>query len=78
MGPGWSGLQTARGVRNPSSSRTGLERPAAGGKSPVGERWGTLWAWHPSNAGHVESRVNLGGPPPKAKDSLATDSELVP
>jgi hypothetical protein len=32
----------------------------------------------PSSAGHVESRVNLGGPPPKAKHSLVTDSELVP
>jgi hypothetical protein len=32
----------------------------------------------PSSTGHVESRVNLGGPPPKAKHSLATDSGLVP
>ena len=31
----------------------------------------------PSNAGHVKSRVNLGGPPPKAKYSLATDSAPV-
>ena len=29
-------------------------------------------------AGHVEPGRNLGGPPPKAKYSLATDSELVP
>lgn len=29
---------------------------------------------HPSNAGHVKPGVNLGGPPPKAKYSLATDS----
>jgi hypothetical protein len=32
----------------------------------------------PSIAGHVESRENLGGPLPKAKYSLVTDSELVP
>jgi hypothetical protein len=32
----------------------------------------------PSSAEHVEFGVNLGGPPSKAKDSLATDSELVP
>ena len=28
----------------------------------------------PSSAGLVKSGVNLGGPPPKAKYSLATDS----
>jgi hypothetical protein len=31
----------------------------------------------PSSAGHVESGVNSGGPPPKAKYSLATDRALV-
>jgi hypothetical protein len=34
--------------------------------------------WYPSNAGHEESCMNLGGPSPKAKYSHATDSELVP
>ena len=33
---------------------------------------------HPSTTGHVKSCGNLGGPSPKAKYSLATDSELVP
>jgi hypothetical protein len=32
-------------------------------------------ARHPSRAGHEESRLNLGGPPPKAKYNQATDSE---
>ena len=33
---------------------------------------------YPSSAGHVESCVNPGGPSPKAKYSLLTDSEQVP
>ena len=32
----------------------------------------------PSSAGHVEPRVNLGGPSPKAKYYSVTDSEPVP
>ena len=32
----------------------------------------------PSTAGHVKPRGNQGGPPPKAKYYLATDSEQVP
>ena len=32
----------------------------------------------PSSTEHVKFGVNLGGPPPKAKHYLATDSELVP
>ena len=32
----------------------------------------------PSTAGHEKSRGNQGGPPPKAKYYLATDSEPVP
>ena len=30
---------------------------------------------HPSSIGHGKPGVNLGGPPPKAKYSLTTDSE---
>ncbi len=30
---------------------------------------------YPSRAGHVEPGLNLGGPSPKAKYSLATDSK---
>ncbi len=32
-------------------------------------------AWHLSRTGHVEAGLNPGGPSPKAKYSLATDSE---
>ena len=32
----------------------------------------------PSSMGHVEPRVNLRGPPRKAKYSWISDSELVP
>ncbi len=32
---------------------------------------------YPSKTGHVEPGLNLGGPSPKAKYSLATDSEKV-
>ncbi len=32
----------------------------------------------PSTTGHVKSCGNQGGPPPKAKYSSVTDSELVP
>ena len=48
------------------------------GDSPVGERTRTSWGMFPSNAGHVEPRVNLGGPSPKAKYYSVTDSEPVP
>ena len=30
--------------------------------------------WYPSRPGHVESRLNLGGPSSKAKYELVTDS----
>jgi hypothetical protein len=33
--------------------------------------------WHLSRAGHVKAGSNPGGPSPKAKYSLATDSEPV-
>ena len=51
---------------------------ATEGDSPVGERSADLLGMFPSNAGHVEPRVNQGGPSPKAKYYLVTDSELVP
>ena len=37
----------------------------------------TLPDSHPSSTGHVEPGVNQGGPSPKAKYYLATDSEQV-
>ena len=54
-----------------------MERRAKEGDSPVGETPVSL-VRHLSTAGLVESRWNLGGPSPKAKYYLATDSELVP
>ena len=55
----------------------GLESPGTEGETPVTEirrgPWESL-----SNTAHVERRVNLRGPPRKAKYSSATDSEPVP
>jgi hypothetical protein len=65
-----------RGVTKAFLSRILLESGTVEGESPVGERKsspGTL----PSSAGLVESGVNSGGPPSKAKYLLATDSEPV-
>ena len=55
----------------------GLERPAKEGNSPVIE---TLFPpeWILSTAEHEKFRRNPGGPSPKAKYSLVTDSEPVP
>ena len=53
-----------------------MERPATEGDSPVCERK-ALRDMFPSSAGHVKPGVNLGGPPPKAKYYLATDSVKV-
>ena len=61
-----------------ADSRRRLESRAADGDSPVGEIGSTSLDGFPSTAGHVESRGNLGGPPPKAKYDQVTDSELVP
>lgn len=52
-----------------------LESTAIAGDSPVGESVRVSSDRFPSKAGHVEARSNLGGPSPKAKYSLATDSE---
>ena len=57
--------------------RSGLERPAIGGNSPVAESLrdpGRIL----SSAGHGKPRMNPAGPSAKAKYSLATDSEAVP
>ena len=59
-------------------SRTPFERGAIEGDSPVGESVVDFLDMFPSNAGHVEPRVNLGGPSPKAKYYSVTDSEPVP
>ena len=54
-----------------------LESSAVEGDSPVGENVRVSSCWFPSKAGHVEARSNQGGPSPKAKYYLATDSEQV-
>ena len=57
--------------------RSDLERSAIAGKSPVVES-----SFSPecilSTAEHVKFRRNPGGPSPKAKYYLVTDSEPVP
>ena len=55
-------------------SRRGLERPNAEGKGPVREI-DELQGWHQSSTGQVEPGVKPGGPPPKPKYYLVTDSE---
>ena len=55
-----------------------MERPAEEGESPVGERVREVIGHYLSTAGHEESCGKQGGPPPKAKYYLATDSERVP
>jgi hypothetical protein len=58
-------------------SRNVLEWHAADGDSPVDEILkGSRGI--PSTTGHVKPCGNLGGPSPKAKYTLPTDSELVP
>ena len=58
-------------------SQSGLESPTIAGESPVGERGSPLWNVLPSSMELVELRVNPGGPSPKAKYYLATDSVIV-
>ena len=53
-----------------------MGRPAAEGDSPVVES-SLPPVVLPSSARHEKPGVNQGGPPPKAKYSLATDSEQV-
>ena len=57
--------------------RSGLERPAREGKSPVVENL-RMPRRILSTAGHGKPRRNPAGPSAKAKYSLATDSEAVP
>src|SRR5699024_12503283 len=57
--------------------RSDLERSTKEGNSPVIENAFSP-EWILSTAEHVKFRRNLGGPAPKAKYSLVTDSEPVP
>ena len=54
-----------------------MERPTIDGDSPVREILKESRGI-PSRAGHGKPCSNPGGPPPKAKYSPVTDSELVP
>jgi len=54
-----------------------LERPAIKGDSPVCEN-DLLQCSILSRTSHVKRRLNMGGPPSKAKYSTMTDSEPVP
>ena len=65
------------GSYQPADSGTVLERPTKEGASPVREIQPAPDEFL-STMGHVKPRGNQGGPPSKAKYSLATDSELVP
>ena len=66
------------GVTKEAYSRRPLESGAADGDSPVDEMGPLSLDGFPSTTRHVESRRNLGGPPPKAKYDQVTDSERVP
>ena len=74
----WRDLYIPRGVTKDVHSLIDMERSAIEGNSPFGEMVIPPWAGLPSTTGHEESCGNLGGPSPKAKYSLATDSEPVP
>src|ERR671934_662062 len=81
--PGVAGLRvrTVPGpaaVTKPGSSRSRVEPRATEGNRPVGERALDCRSKLLSRTAAVKRGLNPGGPPPKAKYSLVTDSELVP
>ena len=69
--------QCEHGVTKSIRSGTRQESWAAEGNSPVHETYRPP-ARIPSNSGSGKARVNLPGPPGKAKYSLTTDSARVP
>ena len=73
VGPAAVGHRFDKGVLK----RKWLESHLTEGDRPVRVRKPS-WTEFPSTARHVEPGWNPGGPPPKAKYYLATDSELVP
>ena len=58
-------------------AESAFENGARDGDSPVSEMRRSK-AGIQSTTGHEESGGKQGGPPPKAKYYLATDSEIVP
>ena len=77
MGPAWSGGSRSKEL----PSRYLVEALWKGApqrvKAPY-TKGNDLLAEFPSNTGSGKARVNLRGPPRKAKYKLATDSERVP
>ena len=71
-------MQPGRRVTKVLVSRIVVETSTIDGDSPVDENHKPSLNEFPSTAGHGKSRGNLGGPPPKAKYFLTTDSEPVP
>jgi hypothetical protein len=71
-------MRRSKRVTKLAVSRRNLERFVKEGDNPVGENRSISFSAFPSTSGHVESRGNLGGPPPKTKYSLLTDSAQVP
>ena len=69
--------QILQGVTKLIARRTGLESRVTEGNNPVREN-DVSPVWHPSTAEPEKVRVNLRGPPRKAKYKLATDSARVP
>ncbi len=65
-------------MRNPAYKGRQLGRAAREGESPVPEMCWAPCVRNLSTVGHEEPCWNLGGPPSKAKDVIATDSEEVP
>ena len=76
-GTRWEKRQFFQGVTKLIASGTGLESRVIEGNNPVRESEQSP-AWHPSSAEPEKVRVNLRGPPRKAKYNLATDSARVP
>ncbi len=60
---------------NRAASLMFLERATGAGKSPVSESCDAFLGGYPKYHGIGQTCGNPGGPPPKAKYSLATDSE---
>ena len=71
------GPQTRDGVTKPRGSGTAWKGRPERVRAPYAKPRG-LRGRHPSNAGHVKSGMNPGGPPSKAEYSPVTDSEPVP
>ena len=67
----------AEKLQSPTLAELTLESAATAGESPLSENVRIFSGRLPSKAGHVIARLNSGGPSPKAKYYLATDSERV-